>query len=276
MALFDDLVEATGEGGMFAGYSLRRIYCVLASLGRHDHMRIHPDGRDTNKTQRRLLETPFMAHHNLSRTQYDFLLKLYDGSDLQGFGVGVGESWAGPGPCLVGTEPVLVSRYFACDFGPTCCGRSLKVKVIDAVGHTIGHSFAAKHVVKLCMGECKSVWYLNKRTFHEELDGDGLTTHSFYAWHEREPEWIASKSGKQIISTRLLTAFAMALCTMRQVAPAHPLRSPSTDRRRWWFLQCFHPASVVLPTKRIIIPPNSPYGRAITLNAASFGIGFST
>lgn len=215
MAILDELAAAIAQGGMFAGYSLRTILDVLASLGRHDRMRAHPDGRITNTTQRRLLETPFRAHHGLSRTQYEYLVDLYEGSDLLGFSAAVGQSLLGPPPGVVGAETLLVSRYFACDFGPTCCGRSMTVSVIDAVAHTVGQSFAAKHVTKRCVGACKSVWYLNKRVFHEDLGEDRLTTHSFYPWHEREPEWIASKSGMQIISTRLLTTFAMALCTMR-------------------------------------------------------------
>ena len=216
MALLDDLVAATGHGGVFAGYSLREILDVVASLARHDHMRVHPDGRTTNKTQRRLLQTPFMAHHGLSRTQYDYLLRLYEGSDLRGFGAVVDECLPAPASG-VGAQSMLVCRFFATDFGPTCCGRSMRVSEIDAVAHTVGQSFSAKHVVKRCVGSCKSAWYLNKRTYHEELGEDGITVHSFYPWRDGEPQWIASKSGKQIISTRLLTAFAMALCTMRYV-----------------------------------------------------------
>lgn len=214
MALLDDLTAATRDGGIFAGYSLREILRIIASLSQHDVMRLHSDGRTTNKTQRRLLETPFRAHHGLSRKQYRYLVEMYDGSDLQGFGTTVGDCFPAPAQ-LQGPQPLLVSRYFACDFGPTCCGRTMTVRALDAVAHTVGHSFAAKHVTKRCVGACKSTWYLNKRTFREELGEDGLTTHSFYPWYEGEPEWIASKSGKVIISTRLLTTFAMALCTMR-------------------------------------------------------------
>ncbi|CAN0221668.1 unnamed protein product, partial [Scytosiphon promiscuus] len=179
MTFLEDLVAATSEGGVFAGFPLRRFLCIVASLARHDHMRVHPDGRRTNKTQNRLLETPYRAQHGLSHTQYDFLVAMYEGSELQGFGAALEDCFPEPGHG-VAAGPPLVSRYFACDFGPICCGKSMRVDEFDAVAHAIGKSFAAKHVTKRCRGACRSVFYLNKRTHHEELGEDGVLTHTFY------------------------------------------------------------------------------------------------
>ncbi|CAM9946035.1 unnamed protein product, partial [Ectocarpus fasciculatus] len=179
MPILEDLVSATSQGGALFGFTLRKIIELFASLACHDHMPVHPDGRSTNKTQRRLLETPYIGCHGLSPTQYSFLVGLYEGSELEGFGVAIDDALPRGAPPADGTPP-LVGRYFACDFGPTCCGRSMKVSSIDAVAHTIGKSFAAKHITKRCVGDCKSVFYLNKRTYHEELGEDGLRTHTFY------------------------------------------------------------------------------------------------
>ncbi|CAM9702054.1 unnamed protein product, partial [Ectocarpus sp. 13 AM-2016] len=167
------------------GFSLRKITELFTSLARHDHMRVHPDGRRTNKTQRRLLETPFIGRHGLSSTQYDFLVGLYERSEPEGFGVGIDETLTVE--FISDATPSLVGRYFACEFGPTCCGRSMKVGELDAVAHTIGKSFAAKHVTKRCIGDCKSAFCLNKSTHHEDLGEDGLTTHIFYPCVHREP-----------------------------------------------------------------------------------------
>ncbi|CAN0054055.1 unnamed protein product, partial [Ectocarpus fasciculatus] len=76
MPILEELVSATSQGGQLAGFTLRKIIELVASLARHDHMRIHPDGRRTNKTQRRLLETPFLERHGLTHPQYIFLLEL--------------------------------------------------------------------------------------------------------------------------------------------------------------------------------------------------------
>ncbi|CAN0434575.1 unnamed protein product, partial [Ectocarpus sp. 8 AP-2014] len=178
MPLLEDLVSSTSVGGALFGFSLRKIMELFASLACHDHMRVHPDGRRMNKTQRRLLETPFIGRHGLSSLQYDFLVGLYEGSELEGFGVGIDDTLTVD--ATTDATPSWVGRCFACDFGPTCCGRSMKVSELDADAHTIGKSFAAKHVTKRCVGDCKSVFYLNKRTHHEDLGEDGLTTHTFY------------------------------------------------------------------------------------------------
>ena len=215
MPLLEELVSATSQGGQLAGFTLRKIVDLFASLARHANMRMHPDGRRTNKTQCHLLETAFLERHGLSGPQYNFLLELYDGSELEGLGVAPEDAFPQTRPSTGDTAPALVDRYFACDFGPTCCGRSMSIIEVDTVAHTIGRSFAAKHVTKRCVGACKSVFYLNKRTHHEEVGEDGLRTHTFYPWVDGEPEWIASKSGKIVISTSLLTNFAMAQCTLR-------------------------------------------------------------
>ncbi|CAN0105625.1 unnamed protein product, partial [Ectocarpus fasciculatus] len=178
MPLLEELVSATSQGGRLFGFSLRKIIELFSSLACHDHMRVHPDGRRTNKTQRRLLETSYIGRHGLSSTQYDFLVGLYEGSELEGFGVAIEETLPQSAPPA--NTPSLVGRYFACDFGPTCCGRTMTVGELDAVAHTIGKSFAAKHATKRCVGNCKGVFYLNKRTYHENLGEDGLTTHTFY------------------------------------------------------------------------------------------------
>ncbi|CAM9361909.1 unnamed protein product, partial [Ectocarpus sp. 8 AP-2014] len=178
MPLLEDLVSCTSVGGALFGFSLRKIMELFASVACHDHMRVHPDGRRTNKTQLRLLETPFISRHGLSPTQYDFLVGLYEGSELEGFGVGIDETLTVD--ASTDATPSLVGGYFACVFCPTCCGPSMKVSELDAVAHMIGKSFAAKHVTKRCVGDCKSVFYLNKRTHHEDLGEDGLATHTFY------------------------------------------------------------------------------------------------
>ncbi|CAN0313901.1 unnamed protein product [Ectocarpus sp. 6 AP-2014] len=90
---------------------------LFASLACHDHMRVHPDDRRTNKTQRRVLETPFIDRHGLSSTQYDFLVGLYEGSELEGFGVGIDETLTVD--ATTDATHSLVGRYFACDFGPS-------------------------------------------------------------------------------------------------------------------------------------------------------------
>ncbi|CAM9539935.1 unnamed protein product, partial [Ectocarpus sp. 12 AP-2014] len=173
--ILEELVSATSQGGRLFGFALRKIIELFASLACHDHMRVHPDGRRTNKTQRRLLETASIGRHGLSSAQYDFLVRLYEGSELEGFGFAIEETLSHTAP--TDNTPSLI---FACDFGPTCCARSMTVSELNAVAHTIGKSFAAKHVTTPCVGDCKGVFYLNKRTYHEDLREDGLTTHTFY------------------------------------------------------------------------------------------------
>ncbi|CAN0460417.1 unnamed protein product, partial [Ectocarpus sp. 12 AP-2014] len=172
MPLLEDLVSATSVGGALFEFSLRKIMELFTSLACHDHMRVHPDDRRTNKTQRRLLETPFIGRHGLSSTQYEFLVGLYEGSELEGFGVGIDDTLTVE--FAADATPSLVGRYFACDFGPTCCGRTMKVSELDVVAHTIGKSFTAKHLTNRCVGDYKIVFYLNKRTHHEDLGEDGL------------------------------------------------------------------------------------------------------
>ncbi|CAM9500069.1 unnamed protein product, partial [Hapterophycus canaliculatus] len=179
MMLLEDIVTTTSQGGVFHGFPLRKLLCLVASLARHEHMRVHRDGRRTNQTQRRLFEQPYLAHHDLSYPQYEFLVAMFEGSELQGFGATLEECFPEPSPS-VATEPAFVDRYFACDFGPICCGKYMIVRELEAVAHTISKSFAAKHVTKRCTGAWRSALYLNKRTYHEELGQDGVLTHTFY------------------------------------------------------------------------------------------------
>ncbi|CAN0567019.1 unnamed protein product, partial [Ectocarpus sp. 12 AP-2014] len=74
------------------GFTLRKIIELFASPACHDHIRVHPDGRRINKPQRRLLETAYTGRHGLSSTQYDFLVGLYEGSELEGFGLAIEET----------------------------------------------------------------------------------------------------------------------------------------------------------------------------------------
>ncbi|CAN0574873.1 unnamed protein product [Ectocarpus sp. 12 AP-2014] len=110
MPLLEDLVSATTSvGGALFGFSLRKIMELFTSLACHDHMRMHPDGRRTNKTQRRLLETAFIGRHGLSSTQYDFLVGIYEGSELEGFGVRIDENLRVDD--TTDATPSLVGRY---------------------------------------------------------------------------------------------------------------------------------------------------------------------
>ena len=211
MTLLEDLAAVTAADGLFAGFTVRRLCHLLDTLSRHDSMRLHADGRRTNRTQERMLERDFRFTHSLSPLQYKGLLTLYDGNDPQ-------QHWAAMGDSLpeLGSEaPPVVERYFQCEFGPECCGKTMRVGDIQAVAHTVGRSFAAKHIKKQCRGACGCTYYLNKKVYPEQLGNQAVKTHTFYPWNTREPEWIASKGGGTIISAALLTSFSIALCTMR-------------------------------------------------------------
>lgn len=215
MTLLEDLMSATSQGGVFHGFPLRRLLRLFASLSRHDSMRRYSDGRTCSRAQRRIFEVPFVQHHGLSYTQYECLVGMYERSDLEGIGEGLEGSLPYPEE-PVGTETRLADRYFSSEVGPTCCNLTMRVTELEAVAHTIGKSYAAKHVTKRCRGHCGSVYYLNKKTYHEDMGPTEVTTHTFFPWTGgAEPSWVATKSGKVILSTSLLTSFALAQCTMR-------------------------------------------------------------
>lgn len=78
------------------------------------------------------------------------------------------------------------------------------------------YSFQAVDLVHECVGGCGYTYYLNKKTKKEQLDSRDVTTHTFYRW-DRLPDWISNKSGKVVVSSALLTDFALAQCTLRCV-----------------------------------------------------------
>ena len=134
--------------------------------------------------------------------------------------------------CLAPPAPAAMAcKYFACDFGPKCCGVSMRVGKFPCVAHTVGRSFRAVHVKKTCMGACGRVYYLNKKTSSEQLGVHDVRTHTFHPWSDGEPEWIASKSGKTICSVALLMSFAIVQCTMRWVLQQCAF-GPSTSHSR--------------------------------------------
>lgn len=212
MPALDDLVRVTNEGGPFSGYTLRRLLVLIGALSRHDNMRNTADGARTNRTQHNLLERRFREDNDLSASQYRSLVDLYNGSELEGLYAAMLGSLPASSPTA---QTAIVMRHFAPDVGPRCCGRYMTVRELTACAHTLGESFAAKHVTKHCVGHCGSTYYLNKKTRIETLGHGQVTTHTFYPWNNGEPEWVASKSGKTVLSASLLTSFAMSQCTMR-------------------------------------------------------------
>lgn len=229
MTLLEDLLALTANGGAFSGFGMCRIVGLFAALSRYDNMRLHASGQRTNKTQQRFLAEPFLQHHDLSLPQYECLVRLCDqGPELHGLSDAVENSLplaAPPAPAA------MACKYFACDFGPKCCGVSMRVGKFPCVAHTVGRSFRAVHVKKTCMGACGRVYYLNKKTSSEQLGVHDVRTHTFHPWSDGEPEWIASKSGKTICSVALLMSFAIAQCTMRWVLQ-QCVFGPSTSHSR--------------------------------------------
>lgn len=212
MDVFASFVGDTASDGVFPGYSPRQLLVLFAALSRHDTIRRSASGRTASKTQLRLLENNFRRAHSLSTEQYARLLQVYNQAGMADVYSEIVKGVPNQGES---TGMPYVKQYFQAETGPDCCGYYMKVRELQATAFARERAFVTKHIVKECRGQCGRTFYLNKRVYKERLGDDDVTTHTFCAWDDGVPTWIANKSGKIVISSELLTDFAIAQCCMR-------------------------------------------------------------
>lgn len=87
---------------------------------------------------------------------------------------------------------------------------------MEATVYDRNECFDTRHAVKTCREGCGSRYYLGKRVTADDFGDKACHFHLFDAWADgKVPLYIASMSGKVIISTAYLTDVAIIQCKTR-------------------------------------------------------------
>lgn len=168
-----------------------------------------------SRTQLKRLQEFFCGKFNINMVQHQCITAMYDLGEVGNVYSAYQASLKEPQQ-EAGTG--FVRRYFESD-KTTCCGRVLKVRFVVATCHERDDCYEAGHVVKTCR-ECSKRYYLDKTVGPSSYEERACVWHIFYPRTGGElPAYISSKSGKTIISTDLLTDWAMLQCVTRCALP---------------------------------------------------------
>lgn len=223
MDLFEECARAQStEGDPLQGFEPTRLLVLFEHLANQLNARFTSFEQPCSLRQTRDFQDGFCAHFGLSALQYQRLLELFESCGRPAVGAAYRDSHP---EHVDGIRPTYCRRYFGVD-AVHCCGKTMRVRYVIATVIEVSESYPAMHIVKECQGDCKSSWYLNKRTYRGEmddpdggpLDAQGLLFHEFYPFEGGEtPLYTASKSGRTIMSLAYLTQVAAAQCTQRSV-----------------------------------------------------------
>lgn len=206
----------------FFGTSDQRLLLLHHAYSRHYAMHRHSDGRTTSLTMRREAFNAFRAQYDVSEAQFRCLGELHNSGEVGDIEAVYRCSLPQP---VSGVRSDYVERYFTVPV-TICCGTAMQARPVEATFYDVDACCSARHYVMKCRGACGASYHLNKRILSGSTSENDVRMHEFYAWESgRPPEFIASKSGRSIMSGRFLTDVAFTLCRMRWVLSFDCLRS---------------------------------------------------
>lgn len=216
MSLFEELATATAPpggspGGILYGYTPFQIMDMFQCLADHDNARPrynqHGRIRDACEEIGDAFERDFRRQYRLSRDQYHCVSSMFDRHEVGN----VREAYEASMPKTVeGVDPVYVRKCFVPDL-TYCCGRVLRVSKRVATLYGRDQLYSVWNLVKFCKHGCKRRYFFDKTIVPDVLE-DGTTPcfrHVYLPWKDGNmPQYIASRSGKSVVETNLLTSVA--------------------------------------------------------------------
>lgn len=200
------------QSSPFFGTSDQRLLVLHHSFAQHYRMHRDAAGQTTSLTMRREAERAFRAQHDVTEAQYKCLAQLYNEGEVGDIAAVYECSLEQPSEAA-GVH--FVDRYFTVPV-KICCGTAMRPCPIQATFYDQHACGTARHYAMKCQGQCGASYHLNKRVVRSSTPEHDLRVHEFYPWVTGEqPAFIATRSGRAILSTELLTEATFTMSRMR-------------------------------------------------------------